>query len=143
MARQILNNVKAVQEFKDRNKREEDAAYKFFVENKDTYCSSENLGTASKIIRHKMEMNNLRNDRCNEILRAAHERRKKADAEYERKIKELERNELKIDSLPTIDPMRPVSPKVRATLFEGISATGGGRYVKIQVNLKVLLFNLV
>ncbi|KAM7541280.1 hypothetical protein Aperf_G00000031342 [Anoplocephala perfoliata] len=130
MARQILNGVKAVQEFRDRTKREEDAAYKFFIEHKDTYCSSENLGTASKIIRHKMEMNNLRNDRCNEIMKVAHERRKKVETEYEKKIKEMERNEFKIDSLLTIDPMRPVSPKVKATLFEGISAIGGGRYVK-------------
>ena len=129
MARQILDSVKAVLQFKERTKKEEDAAYKFFVEHKDTFCSPENLGTASKIIRKQLEMNTLKNERCASIFRAAEERRKREELEHAKKLRELKRNAFNLDRRQIPDLMRPVSPEVRSTLYEGISATGGGRLV--------------
>ncbi|VDL59337.1 unnamed protein product [Hymenolepis diminuta] len=127
MARNILDNVQFSQTYKDQIRKEEDAIYKFFVKHKDSYCSPEILGTASKVIRKKMEMSSLKHDRCNAILKAAEERREKEEAEYEKKAKERERDELELGSSSMVDLMRPVSPDVKATLYEGISAEDGGR----------------
>lgn len=133
MARNILDNVQLSQTYKDQIRKEEDAIYKFFVKHKDSYCSPEILGTASKVIRKKMEMSSLKHDRCNAILKAAEERREKEEAEYEEKAKERARSELELGSSPMVDLMRPVSPDVKATLYEGISAEDGGRLVALTI----------
>ena len=138
MARQILDSVKAVLEFKERLKREEDAAYKFFVEHKDTFCSPENLGTASQIIRKQLELNTLKNERCAAIFRKAEEKRRHEELEHERKLRELKRIFPDTDRHQPLDLMRPVTPEVRNTLYEGISATGGGR--QVQFDFKKMTF---
>ncbi|VDD79916.1 unnamed protein product [Mesocestoides corti] len=136
MARRI-ETIKTVYEFKERIKKEEDAAYKFFIDNKETLCSADNLNTASKLIRRQLELNKLRNDRCVKALKAAEERLAGADGERQKGTQRLEATEEGKDGLPSIEFMRPASPRTRAVLFEGISATGGGRakYLKLR-NLK-------
>lgn len=129
MARQTLESIKSVFEFKDRIKKEEDATYKFFVEHKDTLCSSDNLGTASKIIRHQLELSTLKNERCIGMLKAVEEKRQREELEHKEKLREFELNRFNADSLPSLELMRPVTPEIRDTLYEGISATGGGRFV--------------
>lgn len=129
MARQTLESIKSVFEFKDRIKKEEDATYKFFVEHKDTLCSSDNLGTASKIIRHQLELSTLKNERCIGMLKAVEEKRQREELEHKKKLREFELNRFNADSLPSLELMRPVTPEIRDTLYEGISATGGGRFV--------------
>ncbi|VDM18761.1 unnamed protein product [Hydatigera taeniaeformis] len=141
MARQTLESVKSVFELKERIQKEENAAYKFFVENKDSLCSPENLGTASKIIRHQLELSGLKNEHCVAMLKAAEEKRKREELEHKMKLRELELKSFNADDLPSLELMRPVTPEIRDTLYEGISATGGGRFVPIAFHCHALVIS--
>ncbi|VDO04494.1 unnamed protein product [Rodentolepis nana] len=133
MARNILDSIQFTQNYKDQIKKEEDAIYKFFVKHKDTYCSPDSVGTASQVLRQKLEMNSLKHENCVAVLKAAEERREKEKAEYEKRMKEIERNGLDLESSSSVAIMRPVTPEVKATLYEGISAEDGGRLVSLVV----------
>lgn len=129
MARQFGDDIYSVMRMKQSIQNEDEAAYKFFMENKDTLCSVDNLGTASKVIRHQLEISTLKNDRCIRALKVADEKRKKAELEHEEMKSAAAARTVKDDNkLPVVNFMRPVPRAIRKTLYEGISATGGGRY---------------
>ncbi|VDK34116.1 unnamed protein product [Dibothriocephalus latus] len=109
---------------KDAIRKEQDAAFAFYMKHKDTLLSEKSLGTAVAAHRRKLARETIRNAFCEEVLRNVQERRRlQAKKEEEKKI--LEEEYLQAETRN--DVMYPVSPRTRALLYHGVSQTGDGR----------------
>ncbi|CAL8098644.1 unnamed protein product [Calicophoron daubneyi] len=123
MARITGGTVQTEACLKEQIEKEERAALRFFIQNKDKEIPR---SRAAAIRRKKLEETKIDATRCTRLAKEAEERAKRE--EIARKEREQKAKEIDVRELSKLLDMRPPSPKTKALLYEGISHDGRGRY---------------
>ncbi|VDN10881.1 unnamed protein product [Dibothriocephalus latus] len=126
-ARSSVGNVQSTNFMKDGFQREDDSALKFFIQHKDEFLSDEACGPDAIKMRRKLARIIADQERSYALAKEGEERMRRAVEESAKREKERRKNlSRKSPDLSAVN-MRPVSPKTRALLYDGVSHEGEGR----------------